>query len=992
MRKSNFTLFNEKMTLLIVIGLAFLFTQKSDAQNWSALGAGLNNTVIASAVFNGDLYVAGKFTTAGGKAANYIARWNGTNWDSLDTGMDGEVDALIEYKGELYAGGQFINAGGQGMNYIARWDGSSWGDVEGGTDGAVTAFAVYNNELIVGGNFTNTNTIAANYIVKWDGKNWIAMGSGMGGTQAQVFALAVYGNDLIAGGLFTTAGGNSANHVAKWNGTSWSALGSGINNVVSSLTTYSGNLIAGGLFTTAGGNSALNIAKWNGTAWSSLGSGMFGASGGAVLSLNTYNGDLVAGGMFTTAGGNSANYIAKWNGTSWSALGSGMSGTSSIAVVTLINYSGGLVAGGSFTTAGSTSASNIAKWISTSVSVDAGIKSITSPAGNYCQGSTVPVKVQLKNYSNVKLDSVKINWTFNNVLQAVYKWSGSLLADSSTTINIGTINFNTTGVNILKVWTSMPNGINDTVHSNDTSHVVDTVFAAPITNAGNDFDFCFGNTDSIGVKAVTGNKYSWTSNPTGFTSQDAKTKINPLVTTTYILTVTNPQGCSSTDSVLVTVVPAPNALWTSVAKKLSVSFMPADTTLSKYYWEFGDGDTSTQVQPIHNYANDNTYSVSLTVTNKSGCISKYIHSVTVSTIVRSNDAGVSMIVQPNGDICEGTHSVQVQLVNFGTSKLISSNIHWKINGVSQSDFSWSGNLLTSEKITVTLGNYNFSSPGKMTIQSWTSLPNGIKDSAATNDSAMSVVTVFPIPAALTGGSKDICYGSSVIIGASEVSGNTYSWTSKPAGFISKKSSIEVSPLVTTTYYLTEVNSAGCSKTDSTIITVVPLPDAKWSAKDKDDRKFAFTPNNTTYSSYKWYFGDGDSSTHKSPEHTYPADAKYNVRLIVTNSKGCISIFDSSITVGTNGVIENAFDFSNLKIYPNPFNSQFTVSYNLNNTSHIRIYLLDIDGKLIAELTDENKQIGNYIKTITSENLSAGTYILKVFSDQSVLCKKIIKFD
>jgi len=119
----------------------------------------MNNSVYSLAVFGGELYAGGNFTTAGGNAANYIAKWNGTSWSAVGVGMSDPVSALAVYNGELY---------------VAGWYGT---------------------------------------ISKWNGASWSAVGTGC---NSDITALAVYGVSLYAGGWFTTAGGNSANHIAKW--------------------------------------------------------------------------------------------------------------------------------------------------------------------------------------------------------------------------------------------------------------------------------------------------------------------------------------------------------------------------------------------------------------------------------------------------------------------------------------------------------------------------------------------------------------------------------------------------------------------------------------------------------------------------------------------------------------------------------------------------------------------------------------------------------
>ena len=76
------------------------------------------------------LYAGGDFTTAGGVAANGIAKWDGSSWTALGSGMNADVHALTVFDDgggpALYAGGDFTTAGGVAANNIAKWDGSSW--------------------------------------------------------------------------------------------------------------------------------------------------------------------------------------------------------------------------------------------------------------------------------------------------------------------------------------------------------------------------------------------------------------------------------------------------------------------------------------------------------------------------------------------------------------------------------------------------------------------------------------------------------------------------------------------------------------------------------------------------------------------------------------------------------------------------------------------------------------------------------------------------
>ena len=338
---------------------------KWNGSNWSALAeavaeSGINYFVLAVAVSGSNVYAGGSFTTAGGSAGNYIAKWDGSSWSSLGLGMNNVVYALAVSGSDLYAGGSFTTAGGSAANRIARWTGSSWSALGPGMSGTVRALAVAGSDLYAGGDFTTAGGSPANRVAKWNGSSWSALGSGIGGDSDSVSALAVSGGDLYAGGYFTSAGGAAANYIAKWNGSTWMALGSGIGGAVEALAVSGADLYAGGRFTTAGGSPANCIAKWDGSNWSALGSGMGDVNYPPrpyVYELVVSGGDLYAGGRFTTAGGGAANYIAKWDGSSWSALGSGLNDY----VYALAASGGDLYVGGQFTMAGGKRSAYVAK-------------------------------------------------------------------------------------------------------------------------------------------------------------------------------------------------------------------------------------------------------------------------------------------------------------------------------------------------------------------------------------------------------------------------------------------------------------------------------------------------------------------------------------------------------------------------------------------------------------------------------------------------------
>ncbi len=81
--------------------------------------------------------------------------------------------------------------------------------------------------------------------------------------------------------------------------------------------------------------------------------------------------------------------------------------------------------------------------------------------------------------------------------------------------------------------------------------------------------------------------------------------------------ISNQGGMDSYIAALGPGCPPPNPTFYYNVEDLSVQFTP-NGTANSYYWDFGDGDTSTYMNPIHVYDSMGTYTVCLSVTNDCG--------------------------------------------------------------------------------------------------------------------------------------------------------------------------------------------------------------------------------------------------------------------------------------------------------------------------------------------------------------------------------------
>jgi len=64
--------------------------------------------------------------------------------------------------------------------------------------------------------------------------------------------------------------------------------------------------------------------------------------------------------------------------------------------------------------------------------------------------------------------------------------------------------------------------------------------------------------------------------------------------------------------------PVPTAIFSTTIDGMDVTFTNSSTDADTYSWDFGDGSSSTEMNPVHSYAENDDYSVSLTATGEGG--------------------------------------------------------------------------------------------------------------------------------------------------------------------------------------------------------------------------------------------------------------------------------------------------------------------------------------------------------------------------------------
>jgi hypothetical protein len=70
----------------------------------------------------------------------------------------------------------------------------------------------------------------------------------------------------------------------------------------------------------------------------------------------------------------------------------------------------------------------------------------------------------------------------------------------------------------------------------------------------------------------------------------------------------------------------------------------------------------------------------------------------------------------------------------------------------------------------------------------------------------------------------------------------------------------------------------------------------------------------------------------------------------------------------------------IKNYPNPFNSQTTISFALDSRQHIKLDVYNIMGQMAAPLVDEILQVGSYDIVWDAGRHASGIYLARLIRD------------
>ncbi len=515
----------------------------------------------------------------------------------------------------------------------------------------------------------------------------------------------------------------------------------------------------------------------------------------------------------------------------------------------------------------------------------------------------------------------------------------------------------------------------------------------------------------------------------------ASTERNPTIaypsngTYNVELVASNPAGeTTSLQQQVVIVKSAPETSFDFDQDIFDFNFTNTTSDFLSVSWDFGDGNTSIEINPDHTYLDEGTYEVILEATNECGT------TLSNQTVTIINLPQADFTVESANTLCA---PATVQFTNTSSSNV--EFLEWSFPGGNPSTSNESNPEVTYAEagiydVMLTASN---SSGEDMIIQEsiivvnatpiagltfeqnatifdfvstsqradnfiWTvdgvevsnsenfsfePLTNGtftvvlaVENPCGQDEIMESIVVSIHPDAGFSAETREICEGESITYSASFDANESYNWSFEGGSpETSNEQSVTVLYAEPGTYGvgLSVENLAGNSNLAfEDYITVYPKATAEYSISvDEDKVTMMLEENDAT--SFSWSI-DGNTYTDTSVEYEFESSGDYPVTLYVENDCGS-TIYNENISISI-----ESFRFETAQIVPNPADQNLVILSDAKVIENIEVLFHDITGKYVFE-----SGFTNLDRDIDVSHLPVGIYILSLIYQDEVRTKKLI---
>ena len=237
------------------------------------------------------------------------------------------------------------------------------------------------------------------------------------------------------------------------------------------------------------------------------------------------------------------------------------------------------------------------------------------------------------------------------------------------------------------------------------------------------------------------------------------------------------------------------------------------------------------------------------------------------------------------------------------------------------------------------------------------------------------IAVNSLPVVSIGADTSICDGDIVTLDAGNA-GGSYLWDDASAA-----QTRAISTDGTYSVMVTDVN--GCSNGDTINVALVPPASGSIVVTPTGEGAYTFGVGSAqNVVAANWNFGDGQTATGNSVQHTYAANGDYIVTLVLYGQCGDSITLTQTVKVENVTGIDNLAQSEHLVLHPNPAKDRLYITTG-NNLKLLRFEAYNVLGQLVYK---HSALPGNHHE-ISVQGWAQGWYTLKVTTDKGIAVRK-----
>jgi PKD repeat protein len=413
---------------------------------------------------------------------------------------------------------------------------------------------------------------------------------------------------------------------------------------------------------------------------------------------------------------------------------------------------------------------------------------------------------------------------------------------------------------------------------------------------------------------------------------------------------------------------------TSGSKPLTVSFTDQSTgSPTSWRWDFGDKNNSTDKNPVHTYNKAGLYSVTLKVSNAGG--SNELTKTSYIAIPSELNAPVTSFSAAS---ISGNEPLKVHFTDQSTG----SPTSWKWDFGDKNNSTDKNPVHTYNKegkYTVTLTTTNEGGSDTVKKSSFINVSSGNNSVASSPGYIVPVTTFLATP---TSGNVPLTVS---FTDQSTGLPNSWKWTFGDGASSTEKNPVHVynkSGKYSVTLTASNANGSNAlTKTSYIAVSSVSNgPDSAFSASPtlgSMPLAVSFTDQSTGLpTSWKWAFGDGNTSAEKNPVHVYNKTGLYSVTLTASNTDGSNALTKTSYIAVSNVLNAPVASFS---ASPTSGKEPLSVSFTDQSTDSPTSWKWNFgDGTTSVEQNPDHtfNESGLYSVTLTASNANGSNALTK----------------